>query len=154
MAEVAVDAEAQEPTPAEHADVFAVRFRSNANSLAMAYGGPLFLVGSMLTSLEPGDIDLRLVLTHEDGVEMFGKDCHAYAIEWSAGRWRVEREQLKQSRRQTRRWKGGAHPSHVRRFDFQFVFATPISMFEIGDRPRLRLDTVPASYFDAGRGDP
>lgn len=140
--------------PRDLAEMFALRFRSNANSLAMAYGGPVWLVGSALTSLDPGDIDIRIVLTHADSVEMFGKDCHQYGIEWSVGRWRVEREQLKQSRRQTRRWKGGAHPTHVRRFDIQFVFCSPIEMFEIGDRPRLRLDTCPASYFDAGRGDP
>lgn len=141
-------------TPQQRAETFAMRFRSNANSLAMAYGGPLYLVGSMLTSLEPGDIDLRLQLTREDLELMFGKDFNAYHLEWSAGQWALEREQLKQSRRLTRRWRGGCGP---RRFDFQFqstlfsdITGLPI-MRE--DKPSLRLDTVPLSYFDAGRGD-
>jgi hypothetical protein len=142
-------------TPAEQAETFALRFRANANSLAMAYGGPLFLVGSVLTSLEPGDIDLRLILERADMEALFGKDFDSHGIEWSPAKWRVEREGLKQSRRLTRRWRGGG-PTW--RFDFQFqcglnsdVDGLPI-MNE--GKPFLRLDTAPLDYFKAGRGDP
>jgi len=144
----------QPQTPQQRAETFAISFRTNANSMAMAYGGPLYLVGSMLTSLEPGDVDLRLQLTREDLEEWFGKGADEYAIEWSPGRWAREREQLKQSRRMTRRWRG--YPA--RRFDFQFqttlfsdVDGLPI-MRE--GKPSMRLDTVPLSYFAAGRGEP
>lgn len=139
----------------EAAELFAARFRANANSLAMAYGGRLWLVGSTLTSNDPGDIDLRCVITHEDAELMFGADSGPnQGPDWTPGRWRRAREELKQSRRLTRRWKGGAHPSYVRRFDFQFVMCSPPEMFEIGDRPRLRLDTAPDEALNAGRGDP
>lgn len=97
--------------------MFALRFRANANSYAMQFGGPLYLVGSVLTSLEPGDIDLRLCLERADMEALFGGDVEDRSLEWSAPRWRREREQLKQSRRLTRRWRGGC-PAW--RFDFQF----------------------------------
>lgn len=142
-----------EPTPREVAETFAIRFRGNANSLAMAYGGPLYLVGSVLTSLEPGDIDLRLMLERADMEALFGGDFEPRSLEWSPAKWRLEREQLKQSRRLTRRWRGGC-PAW--RFDFQFqctlfgAAGLPI----MREAPHLRLDTVPLSYFTAGRGDP
>src|SRR4051812_35625609 len=60
------------PTARERAENFALRFRSNANHLAIAYGGPLYLVGSALTSLLPGDIDLRLLLDRTDCEAMWG----------------------------------------------------------------------------------
>jgi hypothetical protein len=142
-------------TPIEQAETFALRFRSNANSLAMAYGGPLYLVGSVLTSLEPGDIDLRLMLERDDMETLFGSDFDSHGLEWSPAKWRRERESLKQSRRLTRRWRGGG-PAW--RFDFQFqcsLFSEfdglPIMREKV---PFLRLDTTPLSYFAAGRGDP
>ena len=142
-------------TPQEQAETFALRFRGNANSLAMAYGGPMFLVGSVLTSTEPGDIDLRLILERADMEALFGKDFDSHGIEWSAAKWRLEREQLKQSRRLIRRWRGGG-PAW--RFDFQFQCglnsdATGLPIMHEG-KPHLRLDTVPLGYFAAGRGDP
>lgn len=142
------------PTPRERAEDFALRFRSNANSLAMAYGGPMYLVGSMLTSLDPGDVDLRIMLEREDLELWFGKDFDTPGLDWSPARWRLEREQLKQSRRLSRRWRG--YP--CMRFDLQFqnclmsdIDGLPI-MRE--SKPSLRLDTVPLDYFRAGRGDP
>lgn len=141
-------------TPQERAQDFAIRFRAQANSLAMAYGGPLYLVGSLLTSLDPGDVDLRLQLEREDMLLWFGEDFDAHGIEWSPAKWRREREQLKQSRRLSRRWRG--YPA--RRFDFQFE---PALMSDVDGlpimregKPCLRLDTVPLDYFRAGRGEP
>jgi hypothetical protein len=142
-------------TPQESAEIFALRFRSNANSLAMAYGGPLYLVGSVLTSPEPGDIDLRLCLEREDIVTLFGEGFDSHGLEWDPAKWRRVREELKQSRRLTRRWRGGG-PAW--RFDFQFQ----CSLFSDADGlpimrdglPFLRLDTTPLDYFRAGRGEP
>lgn len=141
-------------TPQEQAETFALRFVGNANSLALAYGGPLYLVGSVLTSLEPGDIDLRLMLEHADMEALFGGDFEPRGLEWSNAKWRLEREQLKQSRRLTRRWRGGC-PAW--RFDFQFqctLFSDINGLPIMREGPHLRLDSVPLSYFAAGRGDP
>lgn len=149
-------------TPQESAELFAIRFRGNANHLAIAYGGPLYLVGSALTSLAPDDIDLRLLLDREDCVAMWGEHFDHGGIEWSPGKIARHREELKQSRRLTRRWKGGAGiGDYVRRFDFQFQPA----LFSSVDpdrhpimregKPFLRLDSIPISILlDAGRGDP
>jgi hypothetical protein len=145
-------------TPREQAEQFAVRFQGNANSLAVAYGGPLYLVGSSLTSLTPGDIDLRLMLLREDAEEMFGKDCDAHGLEWSTGQLARHREELKQSRRLTRRWRGGAGFG-CRRFDFQFQITlfsdeTRLPIMR-EDRQYLRLDAIPIDLLlGAGRGDP
>lgn len=138
----------------ERADIFATRFRDYANSMAMAYGGPLYLVGSALTSPEPGDIDLRLMLERADMEALFGGDFEQCGPDWSNAKWRLEREQLKQSRRLTRRWRGGG-PAW--RFDFQFqctLFSDIDGLPIMREGPHLRLDTVPLDYFRAGRGDP
>jgi len=73
-------------TPRDQAEMFAVRFRGNANHLAIAYGGPLYLVGSALTSLRPGDIDLRLLLDRADCEAMWGDAFDNSGIEWSPGK--------------------------------------------------------------------
>jgi hypothetical protein len=145
-------------TPLEQAETFALRFRGNANHLAIAYGGPLYLVGSALTSLTPGDIDLRLLLDRTDCEAMWGEKFDHGDLEWSAGKLSRHREELKQSRRLTRRWKGGAIVG-VRRFDFQFqtgLFTdAPDRHPVMHDKPFLRLDMIPMDVLlDAGRGDP
>jgi len=158
VADVAAVAEPEKPeTPMDRAERFATAFRRNANRLAMAYGGPVYLVGSMLTSLKPGDVDIRIMLTREDLVLWFGEDfdSHKDPIEWSPAQWNLEREQLKQSRRQSKRWRG--YPA--RRFDIQFQCSLmsdtdglPIENPSRG--PRLRLDTTPLDYFRAGWSNP
>src|SRR5882672_2964033 len=148
-----------ELTPIEQAETFALRFRGNANHLAIAYGGPLYLVGSALISLTPGDIDLRLLLDRADCEAMWGRRFDHSDIEWSHGKIARHREELKQSRRLTRRWLGGAGLWGALRFDFQFQTGL---FTDDGDRhpvmpekPFLRLDTIPlAILLDAGRGDP
>lgn len=145
------DDAAPELTPRERAEMFALRFRGTANSYALGYGGPVYLVGSMLTSLAPGDIDIRCLIAREDVELWFGADAdRTGSPEWSPGAFAMHREMLKQSRRLTRRWKMG-------RFDFQFQVALfsditgePIQ----DDRPRLRLDAVPLEMLAAGRGEP
>ncbi len=146
-------------TPLERAAVFAARFRGNANYLALAFGGPLYLVGSALTSLTPGDIDLRLLLDRSDCEAMWGEHFDAGGLDWSLGKVARHREELKQSRRLTRRWRGGAGLGGVRRFDFQFQVGlftdAPDRHPVMPDKPFLRLDTIPMDFLlDAGRGDP
>jgi hypothetical protein len=147
------------PTPLDQAEAFAVRFRGNANHLAIGYGGPLYLVGSALTSLVPGDIDLRLLLDRADCEAMWGEHFDRGDLDWSPGKLARHREELKQSRRLTRHWRGGAGLGYARRFDFQFQ----VGLFVEGgdrhpvmhDKPFLRLDTIPIDILlDAGRGDP
>lgn len=146
-------------TPLEQAEMFALRFRNNANHLAIAYGGPLYLVGSALTSLTPGDIDLRLLLDRVDCEAMWGEKFDHGDLDWSPGKLARHREELKQSRRLTRRWRGGAF-NGVRRFDFQFqtgLFTDAADRHPVmpDDKPFLRLDVIPMDILlDAGRGDP
>ncbi len=137
-------------TPREAADSFAIAFQGRANRIALAYGGPLYLVGSMLTSLQPGDIDLRLAIAREDLVALFGEGCAHLGEEWPPAKFLLHREELKQSRRLTRYWRRG-------RFDFQFqiaLFDGKGQPIEMDDKPRLRLDAVPFEFFSAGRGEP
>lgn len=146
-------------TPLEQAEAFAARFRNNANSLAIGFGGPLYLVGSALTSLTPGDIDLRLLLERDDCEAMWGERFDHGDLDWSPGKLARHREELKQSRRLTRRWRGGAGFSGVRRFDFQFQSALFTDSEDrhpvMHDKPFLRLDAIPIGILlGAGRGDP
>lgn len=144
----------------QSAESFASIFQGQANGLAMMFGGPLYLVGSMLTSAEPGDIDIRCMLTREDAEAMFGEDAGRVGAEWSPAQFALHREELKQSRRLTRRWGARWQPKHHSRIDFQFQLGLMsdvdgLPIFGDADaRPRLRLDKVPTSYFAAGRGDP
>lgn len=149
-----------ELTPREVAEGFALAFRRTANSYALAYGGPLYLVGSMLTSLEPGDIDIRVMIERGDIEQMFGENVDGIPS-WSPATYAKAREELKQSRRLTRRWcRGGwlfAGRSWGTRVDFQFqISLTGESGLPVmrDDKPSLRLDDVPLSYFTAGRGEP
>lgn len=143
------------PTPREVAEGFALRFRRIANSYALTYGGPLYLVGSMLTSPEPGDIDIRVMLERADIEQLFGENVEGVP-DWSPATYAKAREELKQSRRLTRRWCRCGNGRGVR-VDFQFQISIngadglPVMR---DDKPSLRLDDVPLSYFDAGRGDP
>lgn len=128
------------------------------NELAMLYGGPLYLVGSICTSPTPGDVDLRLCLDRVTCVLYWGDDFGGPSWEAKPG-WIVrKREELKQSRRLTRTFRGkGGLP----RFDFQFqctLFSElPETLGEpIGHdgKPRIRVDTIPNEWFAAGMGDP
>jgi hypothetical protein len=141
------------PTPLERAETFKRSFQGWANNYAIQFGGPLYLVGSILTSIMPGDIDIRLQLDRETCVLWWGE--HFDGPRWEAGRdwlWR-KREELKQSRRITRAFRG-----HGPRIDFQFQ----CTLFRDGDgspimrdgKPFLRLDAVPDELFQAGKSDP
>lgn len=143
-------------SPRERAELFALRFRGQANHLAFQFGGPVYLVGSYLTAEIPGDVDIRCLIEREDADLWFGKDSDRTGVEWTPGSFARAREELKQSRRLTRRWKLGNGRTRAK-IDFQLQIALfsdatgePIQ----DDRPRLRLDTVPNDMLRAGRGEP
>lgn len=141
-------------TPRERAEMFAAAFRGQANNLAFQFGGPVYLVGSYLTAEHPGDIDIRQLLAVEDLELWFGPVWQGIGQDWEPTALARHREELKQSRRMTRRWRRGA--TTARHIDFQFQNALfndagePIQ----DERPRLRLDAVPNDMLRAGRGDP
>jgi hypothetical protein len=147
----------EEHTPRERAHAFAAAFRNNANGYAFAYGGPVYLVGSTLTASLPGDIDIRCAVAREDLELWFGSDFDNVGSDWTPAAFSRHREELKQSRRLTRRWSGGhAWFGRRLRIDFQFqsalfgVSGEPVQ----DDRPRLRLDAVPNEMLRAGLGEP
>lgn len=108
--------------------------------------------------MEPGDIDIRCLIAREDLELWFGSDPDAVGVDWNPASLARCREELKVSRRMTRRWKPGFSPGTTRtRIDFQFQ--TTLFSDETGepiqdDRPRIRLDAVPIEMLRAGRGDP
>lgn len=144
------------PTPHEKAESFASRFRRQANSYALTYGAPLYLVGSMLTSERPGDIDIRVMILREDIEQLFGPNVEGIP-DWTPATYARAREELKQSRRLTRRW-CRVGKDWGTRIDFQFQislnsYATGLPIMR-DDKPSMRLDNVPLDMFNAGRGDP
>jgi hypothetical protein len=142
-------------TPLERAEIFAIQFRGQANHLAFLYGAPLYLVGSYLHAETPGDIDIRCLIEREDLDLWFGEDCDGSSVDWTPGQLARCREELKVSRRMTRRWKPGDITRH--RIDFQFqtcLFSDATGDPVQDDRPRIRLDAVPIEMLRAGRGEP
>lgn len=142
------------PTPRERAEAFARLWRGQANSYALTYGGPVYLVGSYLTVEEPADIDIRVLLAVEDLELWFGPVWQGIGPDWEPSAFARHREELKQSRRMTRRWR--AHAKVGRRVDFQCQNALFNDAGEpiLDERPRLRLDAVPNEMLRAGRGEP
>lgn len=143
------------PTSRERAEAWALRFRGQANHLAFQFGAPLYLVGSYLHAEEPGDIDIRCLIAREDLEAWFGKDCDGAGLDWTPGSFKRCREELKQSRRMTRRWNRKDRPPI--RIDFQFqesLFSDTTGEPIQDDRPRIRLDAVPIEMLRAGKGEP
>lgn len=150
----------QPPTPLDRGQAFARCMRGFGNELAAMFGGPLYLVGSMLTSDAPGDIDLRLMLDRETAILYWGEGFDGPSWDGKPAWFARKREELKQSRRLTRTFGRGRH-----RIDFQFqvtlfgncddrgngIDGSPIMR---GTKPFLRVDTVPDALFTAGRGEP
>lgn len=122
---------------------FAMVARTTANAIACRLGGPVYLCGSAMTLPRPSDLDVRVVLAEHDVARLFGRDKPANIGEWSERELRRGREQLKQSRRMSRRFRCNV--------DFQIQTEAEAAAYE--GRPRLRLDAVPDDVLAAGLGD-
>lgn len=120
--------------------------RGNFDSLASLYGAHLYLVGSSLTSETPGDYDIRIPLSEEDQARLFGKDTTIpEGATASNFHWRKWREELKQSRRLSRRLR------FQYRVDIQF---TSPEAFAANPKPKLQLDQATEDFLLAGFGEP
>ncbi len=151
-----------ETGPMDRATSVARMLLGFGNGLAMLYGGPLYLVGSICTSPTPGDVDLRLCLDRATCVLYWGDDFGGPSWEAKPGWIARKREELKQSRRLTRTFRGkGGLP----RFDFQFQCSLFKGCDDVGNgvlgepighdgKPRIRVDTIANEWFAAGMGDP
>mgnify|MGYP000691666642 CR=1 FL=1 len=123
---------------------FCLSARGTANAIACRLGGPVYLTGSALTQARPADVDVRVVLADHDLARLFGKEKPRDDVfDWSERDLRRGREQLKQSRRLSRRFRCNV--------DFQIQTEAEHAAHE--GRPRLRLDTVPDEALGAGLGD-
>lgn len=130
-------------------DWFAEVFRRNANGLAARIGGPVFLVGSALTSDTPRDLDIRVLPSDGDFARLFGAAAikpytvdGKYPCDYEDWEWRRARENLKQSRIMSYRMN--------RNVDVQIQRADEAARY--ADSPRLRLDSAPEAFFD-GNGE-
>lgn len=133
----------QLPQPAQD---FVWAFAPNADSLAMLYGGHLYLVGSALTSEHPGDMDVRVCLSREDWVRLFGddqtiKEGATQTVQW----WAWTRECLKISRRMTRRYQNRW------RIDIQLQRE---EVFQVHPGAKFQLDRAPDHLLGVGLGEP
>ena len=125
---------------------WALSFRGLANSFASRYGGPLFLVGSALSMASPADYDVRVIVESEDYRRLFGEPGALSGDGedvFTTQTWARLREELKQSRRCSRRMRCNV--------DFQIQVGYQA---KYRDRPALRLDRARSDFFDAGRGEP
>jgi hypothetical protein len=113
-------------------------------ALASRYGGPLYLVGSALWEPDPHDYDIRCVMGEADLLRWFGPDSDSLDDHFMTRReWLWLREELKRSRRLSR--------SLRKPIDFQLQ--TEATAARYADRWRLRLDSCPPEFFEAGLGD-
>lgn len=132
------------PTTPPAADWLSLVMRPTANSLACRLGGPVYLCGSALTVARPADVDVRVVLAEHDIERLFGRPKpRGDGLDWTERDLRRGREQLKQSRRLSRRF----------RCNVDFQIQTEDEHAAHAGRPRLRLDTVPDDVLAAGLGD-
>lgn len=112
-----------------------------ADALASMYGGRIYMVGSALQLVDPGDVDIRCRLSLADYERLFGTfHTEEDRPKIMARRYR---EELKQSRRL---WKAFKY-----RFDFQFQTE---KVFDSKIGPRVRVDALDDYVFTGGLGDP
>lgn len=130
----------------EGARSYAVGFGALANTFAMSYGGPVYLVGSALRKNDPPDFDVRVVAPDADLERLYGQDNERRREQggWSRWHWLRAYDRLKQSRRLSR-----ALGVNV---DFQVQSQADDDRHE--EYPRYRLDFTPDGFFEAGLTDP
>lgn len=120
-------------------ELFVIKFSATANSLAARYGGPVYLVGSSISSDSPRDYDIRVVVSEYDLTRLFGPGSNTHKLEPggrvipSAREMAMLVEQLKVSRRLSRYF--------GRNIDFQIEL--PEYAAKRADKPRFRLDSIP-----------
>lgn len=134
----------QRSGPEPWARVFARGLEGFANTFAMSYGGPFYLVGSALVEPHPYDVDIRVVIEKHDWLRLFGEPDKREGSVWSTQRVAWARDRLKQSRRLSR--------AFMTNIDFQVQRVEEAERRYVG-KPRLRLDTIPDELFKAGLGD-
>lgn len=130
-------------------DIFATRFRRNANSLAARYGAPVLLVGGALIDEEPRDYDVRIVLSNSTFRRFYGGTSiderpETAAFDYEPWEWRRAYDCLKQSRILMGRM--------MVSIDLQIQSVDEAKRYE-GQRS-IRLDTAPAYVLEAGRKRP
>ena len=124
--------------PLSDLDVLRLHLAGWANQMAARFGFPVYLVGSSLTSPDPRDIDVRVVLSDDAFQARYGvlpqhADRDSWG-QWGAGSKRWGEDMAKISRQ-------AAEALH-RNIDFQ-VQAELIARHRGFDkRPRVRLDTL------------
>lgn len=132
---------------------FAISQVKYASSLALMYGGPMYIVGSSLhkkTKEEISDVDIRCVLNEEDLDRLFGSTEEIDERTMASTReLKIWREALKQSRR----WWSNLPLDHRVRIDFQFQTREEFES-KAKRLKTLRLDGLPDDIFDAGRNRP
>lgn len=137
----------QQPTlPEPHYGAFALRFRRNANSLAVRYGAHVVLVGGALTDEDPRDYDVRIVLSDADFMVLYGGTLYrnrpAEALfDYELWEWKRGYDCLKLSRLMTHRM---CVP-----VDFCIQAESEARVHE--GKPKIRLDTAPDWVLRVGR---
>ncbi len=139
---------------------FQMRFRRNANGLALRYGAPVWLVGGALKDRkendpEPRDYDVRIILTIPQMELLYGRCFTRSLIEHEGQRviafsrenlfdydeweWRRGYDGLKVSRIMSKRM--------LKPVDFQIQTDKEAASYK--ELPRVRLDTAPDWVFAA-----
>jgi len=133
-------------------ELFWLRFQGMANSLAMRYGGKVYLCGSALTRSDPRDYDIRIVISQKERKRQFGEigwyrmpdgslvDIHRSNMNaWSTARWKQSYEGVKSNRDLADR--GYDYP-----FDVQIMDEAMDVHFK--DKPRIRMDAMPDEWIE------
>lgn len=127
-------------------DFFLEAFQEQANHYAIYYQAPIYLVGSVLTSDNPRDIDVRVVLTERQMYRHYGKVIGAKATrEWKSWMWRRAADQVKRSRQ--------AVLGMTLDFQIQSEEESSGYMNNPEKHPRVRIDIVPDWVLNAGKKD-
>jgi hypothetical protein len=124
-------------TPDERVRRLKLQLHGWACQIAIRFGAPVYLHGSVLDSDEPRDVDVSVVLPDAQFEARYGSvaqwDTDRWATEMSAVTQRVASDQVKLGA-----WMVTAYRLNV---DFKIVPASHITA-KHADKPRVRLDTV------------
>ena len=129
-----------------------LQFQGTANSLAIRYGGKVYLTGSALTKKNPRDIDIRIIISQKERRRQFGEigkyrlpdgslvEVHRSNMDtWSQSRWKQSYEGVKSNRDAADR--GYDYP-----FDIQIMDEAMDANFK--DHPRIRMDAMPDEWIE------